>query len=71
MSAESVLQWARPRETVVSGGRRARRPEVTDMLSVTGSGVHNTALHSAIEVKISGNGNVSIRSWDETDWIDH
>ncbi len=37
MNAASVLQWARPGETIVSGGQRARRPEVEQMLAAGGS----------------------------------
>ncbi|MGB7345080.1 MAG: ComEC/Rec2 family competence protein [Pirellulaceae bacterium] len=68
MDAESVLQWGRPMETIVSGGRRARRVEVADMLSVTGSGVHVTASLGALRVRIDKNGKIEIRSWRESPW---
>ena len=68
MNAEAVLQWARPKETVVSGGRRARRPEVAAMLMMTGSGVHVTAKQGALRVRIDRDGEVEIRTWRESPW---
>jgi competence protein ComEC len=68
MDAESVLQWARPRETVVSGGSRARRPEVADKLAITGSGVHVTANQGAVRVRINRKGKIEIRTWKKTPW---
>jgi competence protein ComEC len=68
MDARSVLQWARPRETVVSGGRRARRPAVRKMLAITGSGVHVTAEVGAIRVRIDTDGRIDVRSWTESPW---
>lgn len=68
MDAASVLQWSRPRETIVSGGRRAKRPEVADMLSATGSGVHVTSQLGAIRVVIGGEGEIEIRSWIDSPW---
>ena len=68
MNAEAVLQWARPRETIVSGGRRARLPEVAQMLAVTGSGVHVTANQGAVRVRIKAGGDIEIRTWKESPW---
>jgi competence protein ComEC len=68
MDAASVLQWSRPRETVVSGGLRARRPEVQDMLSATGSGVHVTSRLGAVRIRINREGSVEVRSWAESPW---
>lgn len=68
MNADSVLAWARPGETVVSGGTRAARPEVEEMLSLTGSGVHVTARQGAIRVRIDRTGKTEIRSWLESPW---
>lgn len=68
MDAETILNWGRPAETIVSGGPRARRPEVSDMLSSTGSGVRVTAAEGAIRVRIDEAGRISIRSWLETPW---
>ncbi|QDT08986.1 ComEC family competence protein [Planctomycetes bacterium K23_9] len=68
MNAEAVLQWARPRETVVSGGRRARRPEVAQMLATTGSGVHVTATEGAVRVRIDAQGQIEIRTWKQAPW---
>ncbi len=68
MDASSVLQWARPRETIVSGGRRARRPEVRTMLAAFGSGVHVTAEVGAIRVRIDPDGQIHVRSWTESPW---
>ena len=68
MDASSMLQWARPRETIVSGGRRARRPEVRHMLAAFGSAVHVTAEVGAIRVRIDKDGQVEIRSWAQSPW---
>ena len=68
MDAESILHWSRPRETIVSGGQRARKPEVSDVLAVTGSGVHVTAEVGAIRVRIDRSGVVEVRSWRDSPW---
>ncbi len=68
MDASSVLQWSRPRETIVSGGRRARRPEVYEMLAATGSGVHVTSHVGAIRVRIDAQGKIEVRSWVQSPW---
>ena len=68
MDAASVLEWARPRETIVSGGRRASKPEVNDMLSMHGSEVHVTARVGAIRVQIGKDGEVCIKEWDFKGW---
>lgn len=68
MDAMAVLQWSRPRETVVSGGVRAQRPEVTEMLSANGSGVHVTSNLGAIRVIIDRRGQIELRSWLENPW---
>lgn len=54
VDSQYILDWARPREVVVSGGARARRPEVADALGVRGSGVHVTASLGAVRVEIAG-----------------
>ncbi len=68
MDAASVLQWARPRETIVSGGRRARRVEVRQMLAAHGSAVHVTAELGAIRVRIGKDGQIEVRSWAQSPW---
>lgn len=68
MDAASVLQWSRPRETIVSGGQRARQPEVTQMLSATGSGVYVTSKLGAIRTVIDRDGKIEVRSWSESPW---
>ncbi|TWU16474.1 ComEC/Rec2 family competence protein [Allorhodopirellula heiligendammensis] len=68
MDAGAVLQWARPRETIVSGGKRAAKPAVTQMLSAAGGGVHVTADDGAIRVRMDAAGNVEIRSWLGDPW---
>lgn len=68
MDAETVLRWARPRETVVSGGSRAGRPEVIRVLSATGSGVHATPRDGAIRVRLGREGPVEVRSWLASPW---
>jgi len=68
MDAETILGWARPAETIVSGGRRAARMEVERMLSRTGSGVHITARSGTIRTRIDRSGNVTVRRWLERPW---
>ncbi len=68
MNADAVLQWARPRETIVSGGRRAGRVEVAQMLAATGSGVHVTSLMGSVRVRIDRNGKIEIRGWRDQSW---
>ena len=68
MDAATVLQWARPSQTIVSGGQRARRPEVHEMLSFSGSGVHVTSRVGAIRVRIDREGQIEVRSWAESPW---
>ena len=68
MSADTIMHWARPRHTVVSGGRLARRPAVTQMLNQYGSDVHVTALSGAIRVRILESGEIQIRNWSEDPW---
>ena len=68
MDARSVLQWARPRETIVSGGRRAKRPEVSEMLATTGSGVHVTAKLGAVRVVFNEQRILEVRSWNQSPW---
>lgn len=66
--AASVLQWARPREAIVSGGRRAGRPEVQRMLAATGAGVHVTSQLGAIRIRIDRQGSLEVRSWVAAPW---
>jgi competence protein ComEC len=68
MEAASVLHWARPQKTVVSGGQRARKPEVREMLSAHGSAVHITAVAGAIRVRIGKHGDVDIQEWSCAGW---
>jgi competence protein ComEC len=66
--ADVILQWARPAETIVSGGRLAERPEVASMLSQRGSQVHVTAISGAIRVRVSARGQIEVRSWLDSPW---
>ncbi|MEO9591424.1 ComEC/Rec2 family competence protein [Rhodopirellula bahusiensis] len=68
MDAEAVLQWARPLETIVSGGQRAAKPEVTEMLSAAGGGVHVTSREGAIRVRMGGDGGLKIRAFSQQPW---
>lgn len=68
MDAEAVLQWARPLESIVSGGKRAAKPAVAEMLSTVGGGVHVTAAEGAIRVRIHADGQLEIRSWLLEPW---
>lgn len=68
MDASTVLEWSRPAETVVSGGQRARRPEVEQMLSTSGSGVYVTSELGAIRVIIDRQGEIDVRCWTRSPW---
>lgn len=68
MDADVILQWARPAETIVSGGRLAERPEVSSMLSQRGSRVHVTAISGAIRVRVSASGQIEVRTWLDSPW---
>lgn len=68
MDADAVLQWARPTQTVVSGGDRAGKVEVTEMLSATGGGVHVTSKVGCVRVRINETGEIEIRSWKLNPW---
>ncbi|WP_345689222.1 ComEC/Rec2 family competence protein [Novipirellula caenicola] len=68
MNAESILQWSRPAEVIVSGGKRARKPAVRAMLDTTGAGVHVTAEVGAVRVRIHEDGKIEVRSWKQSPW---
>ena len=68
MDSSTVLFWARPRFVVVSGGRRAKRPEVHEMLSISGSEIHVTATHGAIRVRMHRDGLIRIDRFVEAPW---
>lgn len=68
MDAASVLEWARPQHTIVSGGQRAGKPEVLEMLSEHGSDVYVTAIVGAIRVQIGKDGEVSVQEWNFAGW---
>lgn len=68
MNAESILQWSRPAEVIVSGGKRARKPAVRAMLDTTGAGVHVTAEVGAVRVRIRQDGKIEVRSWKQSPW---
>lgn len=48
----TIIDWSRPRVVVVSGGDRARRPEVAESLQTRGSDVLVTPVSGAIRVII-------------------
>lgn len=68
MDAASVLQWSRPSVTIVSGGRRAGKQEVHDMLARTGSTVHVTNQTGAVRVQMGGTGKINVQTWIENPW---
>lgn len=67
VDSRPVLDWARPREVVVSGGRRAERPEVEETLRARGSGVHITAQDGAIRATFTPD-KIEIRRWRVEPW---
>jgi len=66
--ASPMLQWSRPHLVIVSGGERARQPEVKQMLSQNGADVLVTAELGAIQVIISADGQVTSRHWHVDHW---
>lgn len=68
MDAEAILRWARPSHIVVSGGRRASRPEVREMLEIAGSKVDVTDQVGAVRVRIDRSGNIDVRAWKASPW---
>jgi len=68
MDADVVLHWCRPRHTVVSGGERAARVEVRELLSQAGGEVHVTSEVGAIRVRLDEQGRPSIRRWLDSPW---
>lgn len=68
MDAGAVLDWGRPSQTIVSGGRRAAKPEVTDILASRGSGVHVTFTDGAIRVRMDSQGEIHIRRFADSSW---
>jgi len=68
----AILDWARPRQVIVSGGIRARRPEVAEALRARGSDVFITADSGAIQVSIpnaaTGRLPVTVRTWLNDPW---
>lgn len=67
-AAAEVVQWARPAETVVSGSRRADRPEVHELLSATGSGVYVTSTDGAVRVRLGVDGELNVRKYLQHPW---
>lgn len=68
LDATAILQWARPRATIVSGGKRASKPEVHQMLAVTGSEVYVTSTVGSVRVRIDSQGEVTVRAWKPDSW---
>lgn len=58
-----LLDWSRPRTVVVSGGTRAGRPAVLQMLGQNGADVYVTSLQGAITTRIEGDGTVTVQPW--------
>lgn len=68
MDAESILQWARPAVCIVSGGKKARRVEVQEMLAARGSRVLVTADVGAIRVRLCEGDDAEFRTWLASPW---
>ncbi|MEM6688870.1 MAG: MBL fold metallo-hydrolase, partial [Planctomycetota bacterium] len=67
-NSEMVLQWARPRYVVISGGRLTDRAEVLQKFASTGAEVFRTAQDGAVRVRILESGDVEIRSYLKDPW---
>ena len=52
VDSQAILDWARPGQVIVSGGERAKRPQVAEALRVRGSDVFVTAEIGAIQVTL-------------------
>jgi competence protein ComEC len=63
-NSQAILDWARPSEVIVSGGPRAKRPQVGESLRTRGSRVWVTANQGAIDVTIQ-NGKITVRGFRE------
>ena len=63
-----LLDWARPETVIVSGGPRAKRPEVQRLLGERGAAVYSTANLGAIRIQIASDGSVTKEHWDEDHW---
>jgi len=63
-----ILDWARPWFVIVSGGPRADRPVVQEMLSQYGAEVLTTAALGAIRCTIDPQGAVQIDHWNVDHW---
>lgn len=68
MRADLVLSWARPSIVVVSGGYRAAKVEVEEMLSQTGADVFVTSKAGATRVVVDQDGVVTVRQWLDEPW---
>ena len=65
--ADRVISWARPSRVVVSGGRRATAPAVTEMLSAAGADVDITHADGAVRYRWK-NGRVTSRRYRIEPW---
>lgn len=65
--AQSILDWARPHHVIVSGGTRAKRPEVAESLRTRGSEIAITATQGAIRVIIH-DGQITVDGYHEHPW---
>lgn len=79
LDASMILDWARPSDVIVSGGKNAARPAVAEALQVRGSRVHVTAHSGAIRVDYpvtdrlpspdeGSQPTVTIRGWLDDGW---
>jgi len=65
--AQSILDWARPHHVIVSGGTRAKRPEVAESLRTRGSEIAITATQGAIRV-IIGDDQITVDGYHDHAW---
>lgn len=66
-NSQSILDWSRPSEVVVSGGPRATRPEVEQSLQTRGSNVSVTANEGAIRVSVGHDG-IVVENFGDQPW---
>lgn len=64
---QSMLDWARPAEVIVSGGPRAKNPKVETLLQARGSRVFVTSKHGAVKVAMDRS-QIQVQGFLKSQW---